>query len=83
MKRIVVIGASSSSNSINRKLANYAAKSISLDTEIRDLNLNDFEMPIYSEDLQNSLGIPQKLFYFSCVAKTPFSPEMAFSLHGF
>ena len=64
MKRIVVIGASSSSNSINRKLANYAAKSISFDTEIIDLNLNDFEMPIYSEDLQNSLGIPQKAFDF-------------------
>ena len=64
MKRIVVIGASSSSNSINRKLANYAAKSISFDTEIIDLNLNDFEMPIYSEDLQNSVGIPKKAFDF-------------------
>ena len=64
MKRIVVIGASSSSNSINRKLANYAAKSITVDTEIIDLNLNDFEMPIYSEDLQNSLGIPQKALDF-------------------
>ena len=64
MKRIVVIGASSSSKSINRQLANYAAKSISVDTEIIDLNLNDFEMPIYSEDLQNSLGIPQKALDF-------------------
>jgi len=64
LKRIVVIGASSSSKSINRKLANYAAKSISLDTEIIDLNLNHFEMPIYSEDLQSSLGIPQKAIDF-------------------
>jgi len=64
LKRIVVIGASSSSKSINRQLANYAAKSISVDTEIIDLNLNDFEMPIYSEDLQNSLGIPQKALDF-------------------
>ena len=37
MKRIVVIGASSSSNSINRKLANYAAKSISVESKIPEI----------------------------------------------
>ena len=51
MKRIVVIGASSSSKSINRKLANYAAKSISFDTEIIDLseirNINETSYGLY------------------------------------
>ena len=64
MKRIVAIGASSSSNSINRKLANYAAKSISIESHIIDLDLNEFEMPIYSEDFQRDSGIPKEALNF-------------------
>ena len=64
LKRIVVIGASSSSNSINRKLANYAAKSISIESHIIDLDLNEFEMPIYSEDFQRDSGIPKEALNF-------------------
>ena len=64
MKRIVVIGASSSSNSINRKLANYAANLISSNKEILELDLRHYEMPIYSEDLQKASGIHQKAIDF-------------------
>ena len=52
LKKIVVIGASSSSKSINRKFAKFAANSLKFDCKIKELVLNDFEMPIYSEDLQ-------------------------------
>ena len=64
MKKIVVIGASSSSSSINRIFANYAAKSLNIECKIKDLVLSDFEMPIYSEDKQNNSGIPYKALNF-------------------
>ena len=64
MKKIIIIGASSSSNSINRKLANYAANSISVNKEIYELDLRLYEMPIYSEDLHRSSGIPEKALEF-------------------
>ena len=64
MKKIIIIGASSSSNSINRKLANYAANSISVNKETFELDLRLYEMPIYSEDLHRSSGIPKKALEF-------------------
>ena len=64
LKKIVVIGGSSSSNSINRKLANYAANSISANKEILELDLRRYEMPIYSEDIHKSSGIPEKALEF-------------------
>ena len=67
LKKIVVIGASNSSKSINRKFAKFAANSLKLDCKIKELVLNDFEMPIYSEDLQRDSGIPVKAFNFKRV----------------
>ena len=64
LKRIVAIGASSSSNSINKKFASYAANLVSLKKEVIELDLRQYEMPIYSEDLQNLSGIPKKAFDF-------------------
>jgi len=58
MKKILVFGASSSKESINRKLALYAASNLS-EFEIVDLDLNDFEMPIFSVDKERENGIPQ------------------------
>ena len=64
MKRILAIGASSSSNSINKEFASYAANLVSLKKEVIELDLRQYEMPIYSEDLQNLSGIPKKAFDF-------------------
>ena len=64
MKKILTIGASSSSKSINRIFANFAAESLSFESEIKELVLTDFEMPIYSEDKQNNSGIPKKAIDF-------------------
>ena len=64
MKKILTIGASSSSKSINRIFANFAAESLSFECEIKELVLTDFEMPIYSEDKQNNSGIPKKAIDF-------------------
>ena len=57
MKKIIAIGASSSSTSINKQFATFAANQFTgVATEI--LDLNDFEMPIYSTDKEKESGIP-------------------------
>ena len=63
MKQIVAFGASSSKKSINKDLATYAASLIE-DANVLILDLNDFEMPIYSIDYENDHGIPEKAYKF-------------------
>ncbi len=55
---IVAFGASSSKASINQQLAAYAANQIE-GANVTLLDLNDFEMPIYSIDKEKENGIPQ------------------------
>jgi chromate reductase len=59
MKNILAFGASSSKNSINKQLAQYAASQVQ-DTVVCLIDLNDFEMPIFSVGIENSNGIPNK-----------------------
>ena len=47
MKKIIAFGASSSETSINKQLATYAANQFE-NTSIEILDLNDYEMPIFS-----------------------------------
>lgn len=56
--KITAFAASNSKNSINKKLASHTANLFG-NHEIEILNLNDFEMPIYSVDRQKETGIPQ------------------------
>lgn len=51
MKNILAFAGSNSSNSINKQLATYAA-SLVKDANTKILDLNDFELPIYSIDLE-------------------------------
>lgn len=62
-KQILAFGASNSRNSINRRLATWAAAQLG-DTETMLPDLNDFEMPIYSIDRQLSTGIPRLAYRF-------------------
>ena len=62
MKRILTFGASSSRKSINRQLAQHVASLLS-DCEIDLIDLNDFEMPIYSIDREAN-GIPEPAHRF-------------------
>lgn len=57
--KITTFGASSSKNSINKSFAYYTAKQFENAT-IDYLDLNDFEMPIFSVDLETKIGIPQQ-----------------------
>ncbi|WP_264560360.1 NADPH-dependent FMN reductase [Flavobacterium sp. N2270] len=55
-KKIIAFGGSSSRNSINKQLATYAAHQFK-NVEIKILDLNDYEMPIFSVDKEKENGI--------------------------
>ncbi|MDA7920475.1 NAD(P)H-dependent oxidoreductase [Verrucomicrobiales bacterium] len=56
-QKMVVLGGSTSSSSINRQLANHAAGLIP-SAEVTDLDLRKFDLPIYSSDEEEANGIP-------------------------
>ena len=56
MKKIIAFGASSSKNSINKQLAIYAA-SLFENASVEVLDLNDYDMPIFSVDREKEDGI--------------------------
>lgn len=58
MKKIIAFGASSSKHSINKQLANYTANQFEK-VVVELLDLNEYEMPIFSVDKQKENGIPQ------------------------
>jgi chromate reductase len=58
MKKIIAFGASSSKKSINKQLAIHAAGQFK-NASVEVLDLNDYEMPIYSMDKETETGIPQ------------------------
>lgn len=56
--KILTFAASSSSTSVNKQLAQYAA-SLAHSAEVELLDINDFEMPIFSSDKEKELGQPE------------------------
>ena len=58
MKKIIALGASNSKTSINKILATYVAGKVG-SSEVKVLDLNDYNMPIYGIDLENESGIPE------------------------
>lgn len=59
MKNILVLAGTTHRHSINRALAKAAASQVS-GANLVEIDLNDFEMPIYSQDREEADGIPQK-----------------------
>ncbi|MBN2162984.1 MAG: NAD(P)H-dependent oxidoreductase [Pontiellaceae bacterium] len=60
MKKILAFAGSNASNSINRKLLEYAADQVR-NAEITLIDLREFDAPIYSEELQQTNGFPQNI----------------------
>lgn len=56
MKNIIALGGSSSKNSINKALASYVAHQVKNAT-VKVIDLNDFELPLYSVDQEGANGI--------------------------
>lgn len=80
MPNIVAFGASSSKNSINKKLAHFAAKNIP-NGNINLLDLNDFEMPLYSTDREKN-GVPKKALDFKAALKAADGIIISFAEHN-
>ncbi|MFA0489274.1 NADPH-dependent FMN reductase [Vibrio splendidus] len=57
--KVLAIGATNSKASINQQLAAYTASLVE-GAQVEVLDLNDFEMPIYSEDREKESGIHQQ-----------------------
>ena len=66
--KVLAFAASSSRNSINKKLVTYAAELLSAgiieNAEIKIIDINDFEMPLYSVDREEDDGIPDLAHQF-------------------
>ena len=59
--KLLAFAASNSTQSINKQLVTYAtqiAKEKNKQIEVEIIDLNDYEMPIYSSDRENANGIP-------------------------
>ncbi|MBK1832430.1 NADPH-dependent FMN reductase [Roseibacillus ishigakijimensis] len=61
--KILSFGASTSSQSINRQLARYAANLVP-GAEVTDLDLRQFELPLFSVDGEEQNGIPPSVEEF-------------------
>ncbi len=81
MKTILAFGASNSRKSINQQLANWAANQLE-EAKVKLLDLNDFELPIYSTDRQEESGIPEKAKYFKELVNQADGIVISFAEHN-
>jgi len=65
MKKILAFAGSTSSTSINKKLATFAAENLE-NTSFDVVDLRDFTLPIYSEDEEKN-GFPEDVKKFSAL----------------
>ncbi|MBR9862905.1 MAG: NAD(P)H-dependent oxidoreductase [Rhodobacteraceae bacterium] len=79
--KIVAFGASTSSTSINKSLAAFAA-SLAKGAEVEILDLNDFEIPLFSEDAEMKLGQPQAAQEFLNKIKSADGVIVSFAEHN-
>ncbi|MEN8885108.1 MAG: NAD(P)H-dependent oxidoreductase [Winogradskyella sp.] len=63
MKNIIAFAGSDSKTSINKQLATYAASLVD-GAAVTILDLNDFELPLYSMNLELAEGIPDNAHKF-------------------
>ncbi len=80
-KKILAFGASSSIHSINKKFATFAANQIT-DATVTILDLNDFEMPIYSVDREVAGGIPDLAKQFKAQIQAADGIIVSFAEHN-
>jgi NAD(P)H-dependent FMN reductase len=81
MKKIIAFGASSSRKSINRKLANHVANQLH-GVNVKLLDLNDFEMPIFSIDREQENGIHELAHQFKQEIKNADGIVISFAEHN-
>ena len=62
--KITAFGASYSRTSINRQWAEYVSVQIPGDQSLRVLDLNDYDLPVYTVERQSEIGIPASVGQF-------------------
>lgn len=77
---ILAFGASNSRNSINQRFAVWAADQTG--EEVLEVNLNDYEMPIYSIDRERENGIPEKAVQFKELVSAADGLVISFAEHN-
>lgn len=80
-KHILAFSASNSKKSINKKLVHYTVKQLA-DSNHTILDLNDFEMPIYSIDREQKTGIPELAIRFKEEIKKSDGIIISFAEHN-
>jgi len=79
--KIVALGASNSRKSINKTLAAYAASLVEgAHTEL--LDLNDFEIPMFSEDRETEIGQPRLAKNFLSKLESASAIVVSFAEHN-
>ena len=63
MKKILAIGGSNSSKSINTEFATYIANQIN-DAKVTVFDWNKFELPLFGEDIEREKGAPESINTF-------------------
>ena len=81
MTHILAFGASSSKRSMNKALATYTANNIP-NVKVTVIDLNDYEMPIYSIDREEKEGIPELALQFKELIKNSDGIIISFAEHN-
>ncbi|MDQ7015236.1 MAG: NAD(P)H-dependent oxidoreductase [Gammaproteobacteria bacterium] len=79
--KIIAFAASSSTKSINKKLVTYAS-SLLKNASVEVLDLNDYELPIFSEDKETELGQPELAKQFLAKIKACDAVMISFAEHN-
>ena len=79
--KVLAIGASSSKASINKQFASFAANQVD-GAEVITLDLNDYEMAIYSSDRENETGIPAQATKFRSLIEEADGIVISFAEHN-
>lgn len=69
MKNVIAFAGSNSKNSINKQLVIYAS-SLVKNVNVRVLDLNDFDLPLYGIDYETEHGIPDTAKQFLEIIKS-------------
>ena len=81
-KKIIVIGASTSKNSINKAFANYTAEQLT-DIELLKVDISDYNsLPIFSVDFEEESGAPKEVVDLNFQFKSADGFVISFAEHN-
>ncbi|GHA32537.1 NADPH-dependent FMN reductase [Photobacterium aphoticum] len=79
--KVIAFAASSSSTSINKQLVTHAVSYLA-DANVEILDLNDFELPLFSEDKEKAIGQPDNAKAFLAKIEQADAVVVSFAEHN-